>query len=373
VDVPSLTVGLTNNGTFLSDVTVNFSDLLGDQRISVRGASVAGYSDLSLAYINMKRRLDWGAAITDYRDYYLAADVTGQTRSVQQATRFTSLDFFASYPFSRRSRVEGSLGYAQRRLSYPQWIQQGDSLVLGFTEFSDDFPLASIALVNDTTRYQEWGPFQGRRLRIELSGLKFTGGDSKGETVTSVSVDFRAYQHLTRRSLLAFRATGVRQRGERAGLYSLGGINQLRGYEYREFFGPNVLWGNVELRFPLIDQIDWGFGLRMGPVRGFVFADAGAAWWDDTLHLNCTEPEPNALLCDPNPVRGKAVYDIRFNILRNYVGRDANGRWVDIHGSAGLGFQLQFLGLPVTWAFAKVYDGKNFGPYRSSFYIVFDW
>ncbi len=378
LDVPYIMVGLADDGTFLSEVIINFTDLLGDQRIAVRASSVSGYSNIEVAYANLKRRLDWGVAVQDYRDYYLTTDSAGQVAATQRRERFTAATFFAAYPFSRRWRTEASVGYMERRLDYPQYQladpNNPDSpVVLGFQTFSDNLATGSVALVNDTTRFQSWGPWQGRRWRLEYAHARFVGGDSSGETVNAVSLDFRGYQRLTRRSLVAFRVAGARQTGERAGIYSLGGINQLRGYNFREFIGPNVVWANLELRFPLIDEVDWAFGLRVGPVRGFLFADFGTAWFEDTLHFNCTEPAPGTLQCDPNLVRGKASYDGRFGILRNYRSRDEQGRWVDIHGSAGLGFHVPVLGLPLAWSFAKIYDGESLGPYSSSFYIVFDW
>ena len=33
------------------------------------------------------------------------------------------------------------------------------------------------------------------------------------------------------------------------------GINELRGYDYREFFGSRIALSNLEFRFPLIDEV----------------------------------------------------------------------------------------------------------------------
>jgi len=376
VEAPSVTVGVTDDGRFLASGAVTFSDLLGDKRIVVLADSVSNYSNLDAAYVNLGHRLDWGVRFQDYRNYYLFS-VGGRLDSEEESAQ-TQASLFAAYPINRRFRVEGALGFGRRSIEYPivgladpNNPQAGLSILID--KLSDTYPTAGLALVGDTTRYQSWGPFQGYRFRLEASETRFVSGDSKNEHVTALSLDFRGYQRITPRTLIAFRLAGVRQSGERAGLYSLGGTNELRGYDYREFVGQNIAYANVEFRFPLIDELRWGFGGAMGPFRGFVFADVGTAWFDDYYHYVCRRSDAGAISCDPTPVKGKAVYDADLGTFRDYRTKDDAGRWMDIHGSAGLGFHVQVLGLPFTWSFAKVYDGKTFGPYKSSFYIVYDW
>ena len=62
--------------------------------------------------------------------------------------------------------------------------------------------------------------------------------------------------------------------------YGFGGLNQLRGYEFREFAGSRLAWANLEFRFPLVDRMDFPI-LRLGQIRGFFFLDVGAAWYTD--------------------------------------------------------------------------------------------
>lgn len=370
LDMPQIGAGIANDGTILTNVMLNFTDLLGNQRIAVAAYSVSSFSNIDVTYLNLTRRFDWGARLFDYRDYYVVSDFSSSQR-VQRATRLTQLSAFAWYPFNRYYRIEGTLGYGQRRLDYPTLADPGNPFSpVVFQSYSDDYPFAGLALVGDTTRYQAWGPYQGYRFRIDVEELHFTAGDSKGDNITTLSVDLRKYMRVTARSLVALRVAGIKQSGERGAVYPLGGLNQLRGYDFREFFGTNILYANVEYRFPLIDFLQWGFGLPMGPFRGFLFADYGTAWFDDANHLVCDD-YVNFTNC--SVARGKAAYDDSLGTLRAYSTKDADGRWRDIHGSIGMGFNVPIFGLPCTWAFAKKYDGKDFSGYSSSFYIYWDW
>ena len=361
LDTPSIAVGITDDGRFLSNINLQFTDILGDRRIFVQSASVDSFSSNQVAYLNVTRRLDWGARLRDDRGFFLIRDENGVLREGRD--RFTAVDAFAQYPFNRSYRIEGSLGYAQQRNEQPIFFATGG--LAGFTEFSNDFPFVNVALVGDTTRFQSFGPFHGHRFRVDTLAYEVTSGDLKDATVVQNRLDFRFYQHITSRSLIAFRAAAVLQNGDTSSFFSLGGTNQLRAFEYREFVGENVAWANLEVRFPLIDAVFWSFGLPMGPVRGFIFADAGAAWFDD---LQLFDGSGNLIT-----TIDRAVLDVRSGGFREFETRGADGLYRDLHVSAGFGLQVRFLGLPLNWSWAKLYDGEDFGPSRSEFYIVFDW
>lgn len=369
VDAPQITLGVTNDGSLLSNVSLIFSDILGDNRVAVQAYSISDYSNIQLTYLNQKRRLDWGAQFFDYRDYYLSGTYGISSQRTQRANRYTSLSGFASYPFNRFYRAEAGIGYVQRRSAFPFWDQSDPNHpVLSFQDYAEDYPVADLALVGDTTRFQEWGPYQGHRFRLQISAFRISNGPEKGQTVKTTTLDFRGYQRVTARSLFAFHANAVLQNGSRAPIYSLGGINELRGYDYREFFGTNILNASIEFRFPLINALQWGYGGIMGPFRGFVFADFGTAWladyllYDETGHLVTKKK----VTFDRNLFGGAGG-------LREYKTKGDDGRWIDLHGSAGLGFSVPILGLPCTWSFAKIFDGKTFGSYSSSFYIVYEF
>ena len=68
--------------------------------------------------------------------------------------------------------------------------------------------------------------------------------------------------------LLATRIRGFKSIGDFPDFQYFGGNSELRGYDYLQFAGQNVLFANAELRFPLIEA-------ALTPIG--VIGDAGAA------------------------------------------------------------------------------------------------
>lgn len=364
VDVPDLFVGVTDDGTFLTNFAINFSDLLGDQRVAVRVATVSSYSNIDVVYLNLGSRWDWSLRAFDYRDYYVAS--TGfQTEQLNRRQRYTAVEGNASYPFNRYFRFETGLGFAQRRYDEP--VFNPNTGGTDFIEYSDDFPYLSAGLVYDSVRYQYFGPYQGKQVRFRVLGTTFTGGDNEGESVVQFLLDSRMFQRLTDRSLIAWRLIGLVQSGSAGTLYAIGGVNDLRGFEFREFFGTSYVLSNLELRFPLLDSMRLPFGVNLAPVRGFFFVDFGTAWFGDQEYV-AFDDEGNFTGIE----RGRAAYDNFLGTFRKYQ-PTVDGRWLDYHGSVGAGFTIPVLGLPLTWTYAKVYDGEEFGETQGSFYIVLNW
>ncbi len=367
VDTPDFTVGVTDDGQFLGNLGMTFSDMLGDQRVVIRSFTVSQFSNTDVAYYNLTRRYAWGARLIDYRDYYTFQDIgVSINQRIQRRTRYTSLEGFIHYPFNRNYRIESAVGYAQRRFDIP--VSGG----LDFVTFSDDFPYASVDFVGDTVRYRSFGPLQGHRFRLGFTHYQFISGDSSGTTLEEFRFDYRGYQHLTSSSLFAMRIAGVTTTGENALIRSVGGINQFRGLRYRELSGQTVLWANFELRFPLINYLQWGFGMFTGPFRANIFVDVATAWYDDVLRVS----NPDECLLSPSSCvfeTGKAAVDPETGLLRAYATKDAAGLYQDLYFSSGVGFSVPLFGLPMNWTFYRRYDGAEFSNWNSDFYIVYDW
>ncbi len=360
LEMPLFAIGVTNDGTVLADAAVQFSDLLGNQRIRVVASSVSTYSNVAATYLNFEHRTRWGATFFDYRDYYadLYYDSIGESR--QQIQRTTGGVAFLQFPLSRHYRAEGSLGVVDRSQDYIYGIDPttGDLVT---DDVRERFAIAGLSFTGDTTRFQSFGPFQGKRFTVGATWGTDVGSDYPGNLL-EYALDFRAYKQLTRRSLLAFRAAGAWSAGDRPTYYSLGGINVLRGYDYREFFGTRVAWANAELRFPLVDAMAFPFGV-LRDIRGFLFADVGAAWFE-----------------------GDAFYDPELGRWSDFRLWDSeNDRLQSGRGSYGWGIQLLFLGgLQFNWAWSHRMDYTTFdgtgapvaadtGGTRTDFYIVYDF
>ncbi len=368
IEAPSITVGVADDGTFLSNVGLQFSDLLGDHRAGLTFYSVADFSNFLLSYTNLKHRNRWGVTLFDLRDYYLSSN--GFQVDRRQAQRNTGIQFSAQFPINRYYRVDA--GIAGTDSTQDIFVGYDITGTPQFVSSHDRFLLLQPALVGDTTRFQSFGPFQGKRFELGLTWGYNLGGDTPGN-IKEYHLDFRAYKQLTRRSLFAFRVFGIANRGDRQIFYGVGGLNTLRGYDFRSFYGSNVAGANIELRFPFVDEVLFPIG-PLRNIRGFLFIDTGTAWL------------PNDQFYDPD------VQAVRPGIPFHWWDR-ANNRPQDLRGSWGSGFQFFFLGgLQFNWSWAKrfpytryiddpstplVFDlipvKADVGGVRTEFYITFDW
>lgn len=84
-----------------------------------------------------------------------------------------------------------------------------------------------------------------------------------------VSTEGRFYKKVGSRQVLALRLIGGYANGEvsYSELFSLGGANNLRGFEDDQFKGTSMYSATLEYRFPIIKKVD-----------GVVFSDVGNAW-----------------------------------------------------------------------------------------------
>ena len=58
-----------------------------------------------------------------------------------------------------------------------------------------------------------------------------------------------------------------------------GGNSEMRGYDYLQFIGQNVVFANAELRFPIIEAALTPIGV-IGGIRGVFFANIGGGWFN---------------------------------------------------------------------------------------------
>lgn len=391
LDSPSFSVGVADDGTFLANTQVAFSDLLGNQRFVFSAASVADYQQYQGTYLNVRNRIDWGAQIFDYRDYFV--DRSSGVR-FERRYKVSGLTGFVQFPLSRYYRFETRLGVQDAGLN--QLIGLDATGLPIFAETSDTLGIVGASFVGDTTRYQRWGPFQGKRFNVGVVYGPHISGDFEGD-LTEWELDYRAYKQATRRSTLSWRIASRYSVGERQNTYGFGGLNQLRGWEFREFFGSRIVWSNLEFRFPLVDELRFPI-LALRDVRGLFFFDVGAAWFGD-----------RAL---GGGLGGEPWYDPDFRLIRADYSQDpnnpelipfdfwdsANNRLGDGRASYGAGFQFFFIGgLQFNWVWAKrmpytqyVYPVNPLtgqfdltqspvpteiddGDTRQEFYIQFDW
>ncbi|MFL6236079.1 MAG: hypothetical protein ACJ76N_23305 [Thermoanaerobaculia bacterium] len=332
--------GVNSDQTYVGRILLSFSDYLGDHRIVADLSSIDALSNFDFIYADLSRRWHWQLEAFDTRTYYYTGDPiqdrTQRGRVIYQATGATAS---VIYPLSFYHRIEGGLGYIYRKDSYP--VQGSDPFFPEFQSVSDDFPIVQSALIGDSATFAEYGPISGRRWRIgaayapDLHGSRNGGGG--GSLFTSADIDFRQYVPVTRRSNFALRLFAGESTGNRPTPYYIGGLDTLRGIDFRSFSGDRAFFSNLEFRFPLLDVVATPF-LAFRGIRGVIFFDVGGAWYHN--------------------LQGFRFYNGDTKRLQDAI------------AAYGWGFTAQFLGLDLNWDFAKRYDFKQSqGGFVTSFWI----
>jgi outer membrane protein assembly factor BamA len=199
-----------------------------------------------------------------------------------------------------------------------------------------------------------------------------------------VDVDVRKYFKITGSALLALRVRGFKSWGNTPDFMYFGGNSEMRGYDYLQFAGNSVFFGNAELRIPLVHAMATPIGV-VGGVRGVAYFNIGGGAFKGTPYTFGTNEEEvvtpllgynfDPITGMPIPVYGNPQLISGF-------------RLVDGRASYGLGFETFALGFPIhfdwSWRtlfnkewedvyFASIGGSAIFRKPRFQFWIGFDF
>ena len=336
VDDVDVNAGVSSDQLFVSRSVIYMSDMMGDRRFIAALDSVSSFSNFDFLYFDLRRRLNWGVRVFDNRSFFTAPNFQqGRIERIKQDYRETGAIGILSYPFTRYHRIDVGGGYMSRAIAYPFLTPDGG---VAFFNRSDNFPTISTTFTGDTAAYKFFGPVSGRR--YEVSASYAPDLNAHGTLTSELTLDWRQYYQLTSRSLLAARVFGGYSSGNFPNLYYFGGLNTLRGYDFRSIVGNRAFFGNFEFRFPLIDVLATPI-LAFQQIRGELFFDIGAANFNG-INLDTGE---------------------KFKFMNG-------SRLQDGRAAVGYGVSLNFLGLELHWDFAKRSDLKNTeGRFRTTFWI----
>lgn len=333
-------IGVDDNQTLLGQVVLTFSDYLGDRRVIGLFSSVDSFSNFDVAYFNLSKRRQWSLRLFDARLFFLERTQESFFQEVERGRNvFRQTGAVASliYPLSFYVRGEIGAGYVFRKLDAQAFIRGDEGqLIPVIRPIDDDFPILQGALVGDSTVFAPWGPVSGRRWRLDAFYAYDT--DEGGAVTSSLDIDFRQYVPMTRRSNLAFRIFAGRVDGNNPSPLIFGGLDDLRGFDFRSLAGTSAFFTNFEVRFPLIDVLATPI-LAFQGIRGVVFLDIGAAWFDE------------------------------FETFQFY--NSDLDRLEDAIAAFGYGVSFRFFGLQLNWDFAKRWNFESTldDGYRTSFWI----
>jgi hypothetical protein len=332
---------LSSDLGFMLLLGASFSDLLGDQRLSIifnnmylQNYGTFNFSEINLlaSYMNLKYYFDFGFQFYNLRDYFFSLMNFFIYPSIfyqVEPNYYSKSGFNGSliYPFSTFSRLELSLEHSDYF-----WVPIYDYYANTFYDnFMYSINTLSLSYVYDTTLWSVAGPIDGIRSQAIISySPKLVSSD---KSLFSAIFDFRKYFMMSLIDTLAFRFVG----GYKFGLdvdsfpFYVGGVGTLRGYDFKEFSGKLLFLSNLELRIALIRALLGPFGFSFPPIFGSLFVDA-ALIGDDPTKFQLTVFDEN-----------EGVYKLKD--LKVGVG-------VGVGIALGAGFKLKF-------DFASPFDGRK--------------
>ena len=386
---PPVNVGVTSNGDIFGGTAVTFGDVLGDKQFNFTAASIAQYRTFALSYVNIGQRFQY--AIQGYsQTLFYYGQQGGQfydptyspfiSRDQAQSTQtIRGGSLIGIYPFDKFHRVEVSAGFMNIDQSfndpgleaYSDAYQQsltGQTL----TRAGSMLPL-SVALIRETTVFREYGPLAGSTARISYEYAPKVASMLSRRTIDA---DARHYLRIGSNGVFATRIKGFRSDGDFPGFMYFGGNGDLRGYDYLEFVGQNVVQANAELRFPIIEAALTPIGV-IGGIRGVFFGGIGGAWFSSQQSANPCSGSSNGFrfmntssqTCQVTTgVKTDALGQIVYNTDKvtglqspalTYGTKQVSGfRLQDARASYAVGLETFMLGFPIhfDWAWRTLFN-----------------
>ncbi|HEY1909671.1 MAG TPA: hypothetical protein VGG73_02010 [Vicinamibacterales bacterium] len=291
---PPVNVGVTSNGDIFGATQISFGDVLGDKQVNFFASSISQYRTLALSYLNIGQRFQYVLQGFSQTQFYYGtgtqfyASVYSDLVPRDQAVATRSIvggSATGIYPLSRYRRLEVSASLYHISESYSDPTLQAASeqyqqQLYGTQVFQNGtlLPL-SAAFVSETTVFREFGPLAGNTMRGAYEIAPPFGGLLSRQTV---DLDARHYTRIGGTGLLALRLRGFKSWGDEPNYIYFGGNSEMRGYDYLQFTGQNVVFANAELRFPIIEAALTPIGV-VGGVRGVFFADIGGGWFNNQV------------------------------------------------------------------------------------------
>ncbi len=382
---PPINVGVTSNGDVFGGSQVSFGDVLGDQQFNLFVASISQYRTLAFSYVNLSRRMQWAVQGYDQTTFfygqvggvfydpaytpYLSRDQAIATRTIRGGS------ILGIYPIDRFRRLELSGGVVNIDESYNDpnlqaYTQAYQQATYGTQIFRNGtlVPL-SVALVQETTVFREFGPLAGSTYRLSYEVSPHFAGTLSQQTIDA---DARYYLRLGGTGVLASRIRGFTSKGDFPNFVYFGGNWEMRGYDYLQFAGQHVVNAQTELRFPIIEAALTPIGV-VGGVRGVFFANIGAGWFQNQTGTDPCNPTNgfrfatnNTETCRPvigyqTDASGSPVIDpiTGLPVVTYGPSKTVSGlRLVDARASYGVGLETFALGFPIhfDWAWRTLFN-----------------
>jgi hypothetical protein len=352
---PPINVGVTSGGDFFGGTQVALTDVLGDQDFTFTALSIREFRTYEGTYINLGRRLHFGLSGFDTTRFFYAypySYTAAYSREGAIATqRYTGGTVIAQYPLDKYRRLDMSAGVIRVNEGFDNPAAAAAAGIPAYYLNNGTFTPVALALVQETTRFAQFGPLSGSTFSIggsvSISGLKNQ----------TVDADLRKYMRIGSTSMVfATRFRAFKSVGDNPQIFYFGGNMELRGYCYLCFAGNEGFFANAELRLPLVNLAATPIGI-LGPVRGTLFFGIGGAKYKGQPY-NFSSSDPGISYVN-DPQFGEPVSGFHL---------------VDGRASYGFGLQVFFLGYPLHFDWSKLTDLKVVSnSSQFDFWIGFDF
>ncbi len=304
---PDLILGNPGYSTFFGVQGVTqmlFSDVLGDHQIYFQANLLLDLrnSQFLLSYNYMPNIIDYSFSV-----YHTSAFILSSDNYFYRFRNFGA-GVNASYPFDLFNRMEFGANFmmlSKENVDIPELLGTDKYLVV-----------PKIRYVHDNTLWGNYGPRDGSRYLLDISGSPKFGNDGVG--FATIRADYRTYIPLGYYFGFALRGAGGGSFGANPQNFFLGGtdnwINRrfsggrlpfdspedfafmafempLRGWAVSEAMGDKYFIANAEFRFPLLTALIAGpLPILIQGVNGALFFDVGSAWYDEVIY---SQQKPN--------------------------------------------------------------------------------
>jgi Tol biopolymer transport system component len=263
-----------SNIGFAGSTVMSFSDVLGNHNVLV-ALNLFGdlaNSDVYLAYSNLAHRTNYTVAAFQYRTDLLL--FSSPNSDEVESNIYRGGAFLFSRPFSRFRRIEFGLEAAALDKGVLLFNYDLGTVSQQVEDKTYIYVAPQVGLIADNALYGSTGPVNGGR-------SSYTAEQAFGDvSYTTLMMDWRHYGNISHNYAFAQRLIAGTSFGRDPRLFRFGGAFTFRGVDYGDLKGSNALLGNLEFRFPLIEQLRFGWPGRisLGGINGVIFLDAASAW-----------------------------------------------------------------------------------------------
>lgn len=271
VDLIYFLVGYDTSSGLVGGGYTRASDLLGYHSLELYGEIIKELQNgFQVNYLNSAYRTNFGLSLFSWTTYGFTVDDYGDIIG-KFSDNDTGLDIPIIYPFNRFYRIQFDLITQINERNFYEGIGDSSRKLVN---------AAAVSFVRDKLVYNIDEPCGGSANNISVVRAENVFGGQK--RFTNLLFEYQKFLPIDREAMLAFRLfTGASTDSDKESFY-IGGSDTLRGYNGNEYYGNNILLANIEFRFSLINNIDYGLWpfnwLLIKKIKAVLFVDEGIVW-----------------------------------------------------------------------------------------------